>query len=62
MVKSNEQRDPAKPDPWALDQARDEPDHAQDSSHLDRRARDLMREREDERHTEYDDPDEGGEG
>lgn len=62
MVESNEQRDPLAPDPWALDQARDEQDAVPDSSHVNRRARDLMREHEDERHNEYDDPDEGGEG
>jgi hypothetical protein len=63
MVEWDEQRGgPPDPDPWALDQARDEQDDEQDSSDVDRRARDLMREHEDERHTEYDDPDEGGEG
>jgi hypothetical protein len=63
MVESNEQcGGPRAPEPWALDQARDDQDGVQDPADNERHARDLMQEHDDERHTEYDDPDEGGEG
>jgi hypothetical protein len=50
---------------WALEQAKEELYDVKDSEAIARRAREIARqaqEREDERHDEYDDPDEGGEG
>lgn len=50
---------------WALEQAQEELYDVEDSEAIARRARELVRqaqEREDERHDEYDDPDQGGEG
>ena len=51
--------------PWALQQATEELYDVDDAEVISRRAAEIAREaheREDERHTEYDDPDEGGEG
>ena len=48
----------------ALLRATDESDDTQDAQLIAQRAREIVledREREDERHDEYDDPDEGGE-
>ena len=56
------------PDPiptWALQQATEEMYDVDDSEAISQRAREIARqaqEREDERHDEYDDPDQGGEG
>lgn len=50
---------------WALRQAREELYDVVDPEVVAKRAREISRdhqEREDERHDEYDDPDEGGEG
>ena len=50
---------------WALDQAADELHDVHDETAIVDRAKDLVREarqRQDERHDEYDDPDQGGEG
>jgi hypothetical protein len=50
---------------WALQQATEELYDIEDSEVIAQRARDIAREnreREDERHDEYDDPDQGGEG
>jgi hypothetical protein len=52
------------PADWAVDQATDELYDVNDPHAIAKRARELMRdaqEREDERHDEYDDPDQGGE-
>ena len=49
---------------WALLRATEESDDTQDAQMIAQRAREIaleVREREDERHDEYDDPDEGGE-
>ena len=49
---------------WALLRATEEADDTQDAQMITQRAREIAledREREDERHDEYDDPDEGGE-
>jgi hypothetical protein len=53
------------PPPWAVAQARDEAESGEHRSTTAERARQLQREAgqlEQERHDEYDDPDEGGEG
>ena len=50
---------------WALRQAKEELYDVEDSEAVAQRAREIARqaqEREDERHDEYDDPDQGGEG
>jgi hypothetical protein len=57
-------RPDAPPPPWALQQATDELARGDDPAELTERAWQLVRgaqEREDERHDEYDDPDQGGE-
>jgi hypothetical protein len=49
---------------WALEHAREELYDVRDPAVIEERAREIARERqdhEDERHDEYDDPDEGGE-
>jgi len=49
---------------WALQRAAEELYDVTDAEVIARRAREIVhegREREDERHNEYDDPDEGGE-
>jgi hypothetical protein len=49
---------------WAVQQAREELYDVVDPAAIEARAREISREhqeREDERHDEYDDPDEGGE-
>jgi len=64
---------PAHPDPshpqnppdWALDQAARDLDDAEDRSAIVERAWEIThiaQQIEDERHDEYDDPDQGGEG
>ena len=53
---------PPEPPGWALDQAAEEVDEGES---IAARAWELVREkqqRDDERHDEYDDPDQGGEG
>jgi hypothetical protein len=58
---SDASRDPNAPLPeWALGQAMNGLD-AEDGVDRDERARRLVQDFEDERHDEYDDPDEGGE-
>lgn len=50
---------------WALQQATDGLDEAEAADVIAQRAREIAseaEEREDERHNEYDDPDQGGEG
>ena len=50
---------------WALQQAKEELYDVRESEVIAQRAREIARqsqEREDERHDEYDDPDQGGEG
>ncbi len=50
---------------WALQQATEELYDIEDAEVIAQRAREIAREgweREDERHDEYDDPDQGGEG
>lgn len=49
------------PPEWALQEAIDQLDDASDRLALTERAWELARERDEERHDEYDDPDEGGE-
>jgi hypothetical protein len=62
------QRDPSfprNPPAWALDQAAKELYDVEDRSVIVERAWEIAREAqqlEDERHDEYDDPDQGGEG
>jgi hypothetical protein len=51
--------------PWALQQATEEMYNIKDADVIAQRAREIAhagQEREDERHDEYDDPDQGGEG
>lgn len=50
------------PPSWAVDEASDELSGVGDPTVLAARAREIAAEREDERHDEYDDPDQGGEG
>jgi len=55
---------PAPTPAWALQQAKEELYDVEDSEAIAQRAREIARqakEREDERHDEYDDPDQGGE-
>jgi predicted secreted Zn-dependent protease len=50
---------------WALERAREELHDVKDAEVIAQRAQEIARERqerEDERHNEYDDPDQGGEG
>jgi hypothetical protein len=50
--------------PWALQQAHDELQDVDDPEVISQRAEEIARgaqEREDERHDEFDDPDQGGE-
>ncbi len=49
------------PAEWAVEEASDELYGVEDPHAITERARELVREREDERHDEYDDPDQGGE-
>jgi hypothetical protein len=52
------------PPDWAVDQATDELYDGEDSAAAEERAWQLVhdaKQREDERHDEYDDPDQGGE-
>jgi hypothetical protein len=52
------------PPDWAVDQATDELDGADDLAAVEERAWQLVHDaeqREEERHDEYDDPDQGGE-
>lgn len=58
-------RQPQDPPGWALDQAATELYDVEDRSAIVERAREIVREAQqlrDERHDEYDDPDQGGEG
>ena len=50
-----------RPPDWAVDEATDELYDVKDPHAITERAWELVREREDERHDEYDDPDQGGE-
>jgi hypothetical protein len=50
------------PPSWAIDEAGDELLDVEDPQMIAGRAREIAEEREDERHDEYDDPDQGGEG
>ena len=50
-----------RPPEWAMDEATDELSEVNDPHAVIQRAWELVREREDERHDEYDDPDRGGE-
>jgi len=53
----------AQPPPkWALDEATDELYEVGSPEAIINRAWELAREREDDRHDQYDDPDQGGEG
>ncbi len=51
-----------RPPEWAVDEATDELYAANDPHAVINRAWELVRERDEERHDEYDDPDQGGEG
>jgi hypothetical protein len=66
MMPADIQPSQADPPPtWALDQATDELYDVDDRSTIVERARQIVREVQqlhDEQHTEYDDPDQGGEG
>jgi len=62
---ANDQPGVPPPPPWAVAQARDEAEDGESGATTIERARHLEREAEQlegERHDEYDDPDEGGEG
>jgi len=64
MPDPDEAASPAQIPPWAVQQALEELDDAQDPEVITARAREIAREHQerwDERHDEYDDPDEGGE-
>lgn len=52
--------DEGRPPDWALAQAMHDRDD-EDTAGRDKRARKLVRQFEDERHDEHDDPDDGGE-
>jgi hypothetical protein len=65
MQNSDEGSSPGPTPAWALQQATEELYEVEDTSVIARRAREIAseaRELEDERHNEYDDPDQGGEG
>jgi hypothetical protein len=65
MQDSDEGSSPGSTPAWALQQAADELYEVEDSKVIAGRAREIAseaQEREDERHDEYDDPDQGGEG
>ena len=60
-----EQRPDGEPPQWAVEQARGELYDVSDQVTIAERAREIVREAavlEEERHDEYDDPDQGGEG
>ena len=64
MPDPNDGASPAPVPAWALQQATEELYDVEDVAVITRRAAEIAgeaREREDERHDEYDDPDEGGE-
>jgi len=64
MPDPDESAAPAPIPTWAVEQAREELYDIRDPAVIEERAREIARnhqEREDERHDEYDDPDEGGE-
>ena len=64
MSHPGERPPPAPIPPWAWQQATDELYDVEDVDVITLRARDIVGERQqrdDERHDEYDDPDEGGE-
>ena len=62
MTQRRQQRHDPQPPSWAVDEARDELSEVEDPQVVVERAREISEEREDERHDEYDDPDQGGEG
>ena len=62
MVQRRQEQPGPQPPSWALDEAGDELSDVEDSQVIAERAREITEEREDERHDEYDDPDQGGEG
>ena len=65
MPDPNDQPSVAPPPQWAVAQARDEAEDGESRSTTNQRTRRLEREAEqlnEERHDEYDDPDQGGEG
>lgn len=65
MSVPDEQPPVPQPPDWAVRQATDELGEGDDRAAVTDRAWDLARDaevREDERHDEYDDPDQGGEG
>jgi hypothetical protein len=64
MPTPNESPNLQKPPGWAVDQATDELDDVEDRAATAARAWQIVRDAEeqvDERHDEYDDPDQGGE-
>ena len=62
MTQRRQQPQDPQPPSWAVDEARDELSEGEDPQVIAERAREISEEREDERHDEYDDPDQGGEG
>lgn len=65
MTAGDEPSQPDRPPAWAVDKAADELYDVDDRSAITARAWEIAREAqqlEDERHDEFDDPDEGGEG
>jgi hypothetical protein len=52
----------SRPPDWAVDEATDQLPEEEDRPTVTERAREIAEDREAERHDEYDDPDEGGEG
>lgn len=61
MSTPDEDPQTVRPPDWALDEAADELDGVKDPHAVTKRAWHVAREREEERHDEYDDPDQGGE-
>ena len=57
----NDPPHPQPPPQWAVDEATDELYDAENPQAIVNRASELARERQDQRHDEYDDADQGGE-
>jgi len=65
MPSTNDSSNGPQPPQWAVDQANEEADAGEDASATMKRATRIAGEAEElqaERHDQYDDPDEGGEG
>lgn len=62
MSERSKQPQGHEPPSWAVEEARDELFDVEDPKAVQERAGEIAAEREEERHDEYDDPDQGGEG